>query len=221
MDMARTRSDRPAHGKPFRRHDGAPHRRAWLPAVFLCLLAGSAGAQDARVHRCIGANGEPTFSDRPCEPTREMPATPSEPAQPEGALPPPGSGAGFTHTCPRSVDELRTRALAAFAARSSLSLSGLFLWDGFGQGSALAPLRDLARLIDEPLISIDIDAYAHHPQRDDYPDRYPDRYSDRREERMELVFVTVGEQERQVPYESVRRFEVIESAGCWWLLPAY
>jgi hypothetical protein len=181
------------------------------------MAATSAAAQDPRVHRCIGANGEPTFSDRKCEPSREMPAGQTDLPQAEDERPVAGRDAGFAHTCPRSVEELRQRTMAAFAARSSLSLSGLFLWEGFGQGSALAPLRELARLIDEPLISIDIDAYSRDPQRDDYGDAYRER----RDGLLELVVVTVGEQERQIPYESIRRFEVIESAGCWWLLPTY
>ena len=209
MSMACTRSDRPAQGKR-RRLPG----RIWLAGLALCFAAATGMAQDPRIHRCIGANGEPTFSDRKCEPSREMPAT--DPAQPssDSRMPLTAIAPAIARTCPRSAGDLRDRAAAAFAARSSVSLSGLFLWDGFGQGSAMAPLRELAALVAEPLVSIEIDSFASYPQ----DDTYDDEYGKRNDDLLELVIATVGEQERQVPYESIRRFEVVESAGCWWLL---
>ena len=78
----------------------------------------------------------------------------------------------------------------------------------------MAPLRELATLVAEPLVSIEIDSFAGYPQ----DDTYDDEYGKRNDDLLELVIATVGEQERQVPYESIRRFEVVESAGCWWLL---
>ena len=82
----------------------------------------------------------------------------------------------------------------------------------------MAPLRELAALVTEPLVSIEIDSFARNPHYDPYYDDYRERARDRDAESLELVVITVGEQARQVPYESIRRFEIVESAGCWWLL---
>ena len=211
--MTCTRSDRPSQGK----HGlctGDAWRKTGLLGLVLCIVAANCLAQDTRIHRCIGANGEPTFSDRECGPSHELPTTESGPSTPGSQAPLPGVNPAVARSCPRSVEDLRDRAIAAFAARSGVSLSGLFLWDGFGQGSALAPLRDLAALIAEPLISIEIDSFAGYLQ----GDIGDDEHNRRNDALLELVIATVGEQERQVPYESIRRFEVVESAGCWWLL---
>jgi hypothetical protein len=121
----------------------------------------------------------------------------------------------MTQTCPTSPEDLRDRVEAAFLANSPVGLSGLFLWDGFGGASAIAPLRELASLTAEPLVSIDIESYARYPDRDRYY-----RRGGREEPALafELVIRTVAEQGRQVPYEATSRFEMNENLRCWWLL---
>ncbi|HMM66419.1 MAG TPA: hypothetical protein PKC03_05720 [Dokdonella sp.] len=119
-----------------------------------------------------------------------------------------------TQTCARSPEDLRARVAAAFVAKNGVGLSGLFLWDGFGQGSAMAPLRDLATLIGEPLVSVDIESYARFRDRDRYYDPRRDSPADAQ---LEMVIRTVAEQERHVPYEATSRFGLVESGGCWWL----
>lgn len=186
-----------------------------LGLLLLLALSGIVHAQGARVHRCIGENGEPTFSDRKCTALKATPA----PAQAADAPAQPGSRdaarAVITQTCAVSPQDLRERAAAAFAATNAVGFSGLFLWDGFGQGSSIAPLRELAVLIREPLIAIDLESSPRFRARDRY--RYGDAHSDD-EALYELVIRTVGARERNVPFESIRHYELTGSRGCWWLL---
>ena len=209
--MSDTRADRIARGKPPRR-EICLRLKPFLLLLAILLPSDRALAQAGRIHRCIGDNGEPTYSDRKCE--RPAP-TPAEELNP-------GTVAADSHfsqrpgtqTCPTSPEDLRNRAVNAFNARNGVGLSGLFLWDGYGQGSSLTPLRELAHLMSGALISIDLDsasAYIDDQRYSELP-RRPDDVAD-----VELVVRTVAEQERQVPYESVSRFGLIEQSGCWWL----
>jgi len=194
------------------------------PCLLLALiLSGTASAQSGRIHRCIGENGEPTFSDRKCEPSAAAaPAPPGVPSASTSESSPalrgipalPGAPA-VTQTCPISPEDLRDRVEAAFQAKNAVGLSGLFLWDGFGGASAIAPLRELAGLIAEPVVSIEIDSYARYPERDRY---YRRGGAEDPGLVFELVIRTVAEHERRVPYEATSRFEMAENLGCWWLL---
>lgn len=121
----------------------------------------------------------------------------------------------ITQTCAISAEDLRDRVVSAFASANGVSFSGLFLWDGFGQGSAIAALRDLADLIHEPLLSIDLDSTVQFREHDQFRD-LDERYAG--DEVDELLIRTVGHQERDVPFESIRRYAVKERGGCWWLL---
>jgi len=78
----------------------------------------------------------------------------------------------------------------------------------------MAPLKELATMLGEPLISVELDSYAEDP------DVVPSSSSRIRQTNAmahELVIKTMAEQERRVPYEAIRRFEMAESQGCWWL----
>lgn len=216
--MAGNRSDRNAQGKHCLPGICLRLKPSWLLLALLVPLH-SALAQDARIHRCIGENGEPTFSDSKCTgmATRADPATPPSGA-PSASPAPSWRGPATTQTCARSPEDLRARVAAAFAARNGVGLSGLFLWNGFGQGSAVAPLRDLAALIAEPLVSVEIDSYARYDEGDRYSDR---AYEPMDDAPLEMVIRTVAEQERRVPYEATSRYGLVELGGCWWLQLPY
>ena len=186
----------------------------------LLIVYGMANAQDGRIHRCIGENGEPTFSDQKCSALKSN-VTPEPSVDAAGqagvdsvqwANP---ATPSITQTCAISAEHLRDRVAHAFRSANAVELSGLFLWDGYGQGSAIAPLRDLATWVREPLLSIDVDSTMQFPEPDQYQ-RRDERYEG--DALFELVIRTVGEQQHNVPFESVRRYEMREQAGCWWLL---
>ena len=219
--MGHTRAERRVRGKRLM----ARKCLQLKPCLILLALSlgGIAWAQSGRIHRCIGENGEPTFSDRKCEPgSAAASAPPGAPSSSTGESSPalggspvlPGAPA-VTQTCPISPEDLRDRVEAAFQAKNAVGLSGLFLWDGFGGASAIAPLRELAGLIAEPVVSIEIDSYARYPERDRY---YRRGGAEDPGLVFELVIRTVAEHERRVPYEATSRFEMAENLGCWWLL---
>ena len=216
VNMYSTRADRSEHGKPILRGIYLHLKPAVLLIMQLALSA-VACAQDDNIHRCIGANGEPTFSDQKCAQSGLSIAPPKADTEiqvEDPYLPSMSEPITTTQTCATSPEDLRERALAAFEASSGVGFSGLFLWDGYGYGSSVAPLKDLASLLGEPLISIELDSYAnvpavvHSPRSRTIP---PISSSH------ELVVHTMAEGERRVPFEAVRRFELSESRGCWWL----
>ena len=212
--MGDTRAERRVRGKRWLARQCLQLKPSLM--LLALILSGTAWGQSGRIHRCIGENGEPTFSDRRCaQPSQAAPANPGQASttttDSTGARP---GAAAVTQTCPTSPEDLRDRVEAAFLAKNPVGLSGLFLWDGFGGASAIAPLRELASLIAEPLVSIEIESYALYPERDHYYGRGG------REDpglAFELVIHTVAEKDRQVPYEAVSRFEMAENLGCWWL----
>ena len=186
----------------------------------LLVACGFAHAQDGRIHRCIGENGEPTFSDQKCSTLKatiapEVPARAADQTGSSAIFTSQSSAPTITQTCAISAEDLRDRVAGAFQTANAVGFSGLFLWDGFGQGSAIEPLRDLAALIREPLISINLDSTLQFREPDQYRPRN-ERYEG--DALYEIVIRTVGEQERNVPFESVRHYEMREQAGCWWLL---
>lgn len=218
-NMSNTRSEPNNQGKHLFTLQSLHLKPSWM-LLALSMVSGMANAQDGRIYRCIGENGEPTFSDQKCSALNANVAperSASTPDQTGLNSPSTGQqiGPSITQTCATSAEDLRGRVASAFRSANSVGFSGLFLWDGFGQGSAIAPLRDLATLVRQPLLSIDVDSTMQF--------REPDQ-DRRRQERnegdalFELVIRTVGEQERNVPFESVRRYEMREQAGCWWLL---
>jgi len=196
-------------------HD-KPSMRAWCLALCLLPLAvlsvERAHAQQPAIHRCIGADGEPTFSDKEC--VRSMPAPAADAVAGSRNLPLPETTVLPTQTCPVSAEDLLQRARAMFNAEQAVAFSGLILWDGMGQGSSIAALRELAILVSEPLLSMELeyDAWANFPQ-----SRQP-RLGRESPPAPSLVVRTVSEHDNQVPHESVVRFDVTDANGCWWLL---
>ena len=194
VDMARTRPDRRPDGK----------RRGCLrlqPCLLLaCLVATPAFAQDG-IRRCIGNNGEPVFSDRPCTP----PPTRERTDDYGYALP----AAPLTQTCATSPLDLRDRVAAAFDARNAIALSGLVLWDGHSRGDATNMLREFARLVDEPLIAIDVDRAATGYEDPRRSGSYPAADV--------MLNIRTARDLDHVPQEASTPFDLVDQRGCWWL----
>ncbi len=214
-----TRAEQIGQGKHLLARRCLHAKPSWLLLILL-VLCGIGHAQSGRVHRCIGENGEPTFSDRKCgaltaAPAEESPATSPAQSGDANAKATDSTTPPITRTCAVSPQDLRERVAAEFASANAIGFSGLFLWDGFGQGSALAPLRELAALIREPLLSIDLGSSPQHAIGDRYGHQNAHRDD---EELLELVIRSVGQQERNLPFESIRHYQLHEQSGCWWLL---
>ena len=201
VDMTRTRPDRPDQGKPSLRFDCLRLQPLHIGLLSIA-IAGTCDAQES-IRRCIGSNGEPVFSDQPCNAIapRDAAGTATAPAT-----------ATRTHTCAISATELRERVADAFAARNALAFSGLLLWDGYRRGEATPLLQDLARLVVEPLVAIEIDGDA---RRSGFAD---ESRRDAARSPWSLTIRTARDLDR-VPHEAQTRFALADHGGCWWLLP--
>lgn len=166
-----------------------------LVGMLALCLASQAHAQDPVIRRCIGANGEPTFTDQPCTtiaPRGEQGVFGSTPTTP------------ITQTCATSSEQLRERVIDAFSSRNAIALSGLFLWDGYRGRSSTSHLQELARLVVEPLIAIDVETFTDTSQ-----DHSPMSSS--------LIIRSARDLDR-VPVEAVTTLLVSRQGGCTWLV---
>ena len=105
--------------------------------------------------------------------------------------------------------ELRDRVAAAFDARNAVALSGLVLWTGHSRGEASSVLAEIAKLVEEPLVAIELDRAAIGF---DDPYRMPAR------DAPDVVLtVRTARDLDHVPHEARTAFELADQSGCWWL----
>jgi hypothetical protein len=189
-------------------------------AALLCLLlfvCTAPAAAQTEIHRCIGADGNPLFTDQPCaalQATSVNPAPASSgnaPAEPPPAL------------CAANLHALRQSVIDAFANRDANRLAGLMLWGGYGRGAAIADIRSLGALMKQPLLDVSpagdpapgdeappapASANSTGPFAPDPPDAAPAAGN-------QLVLHTAGNAGSGTPREL--RFDVVRRAGCLWL----
>ena len=148
---------------------------------------------DSDIHRCVGEDGVPIFTDRSCDElgARERTAPFDKPetlARPSPA-----------RDCAREIETLQTQLRAALEARDINHLSGLYHWQDATSHTAervLPRLEVIARrrLVEIELESVEIDG-VDHPAR-----LWLDQYDPER------------------PGETVyTSFNLIMNSGCWWL----
>ncbi|MFC4528754.1 DUF4124 domain-containing protein [Dyella halodurans] len=122
--------------------------------LLLFLLPMGAAAQEG-IHRCVGADGNPLFTDQPCAALQATPmadaaaagaTTHANPPQ-EPAIPPP-------LLCAASVPELRQSVIDAFSRHDPNRLAGLMLWSGYGRGAVVADIRSLSELMQHTLLDV-------------------------------------------------------------------
>lgn len=125
----------------------------WL-LLMLFVLPLSALAQDG-IHHCIGADGNPLFTDQTCAALNARPvaAPPASTPAPQGNLVP-TAATPAPISCATTVAELRQGMLQAFAARNPNRLAGLMLWNGYGRDAVVADIRSLGSLMQRPLLDI-------------------------------------------------------------------
>jgi len=189
-------------------------KRACL-CLLLLLLPIHAMAQDAGIHRCIGADGNPLFTDQPCAalqatPVNPPPATPRPSTAMEAS--PLGTAAPPPVSCATSVAELRQGMTDAFAARDPNRLAGLMIWNGYGRDAVVASIRSLGTLMQRPLLDIGSGGDGDDPPAPsgDGGDTAPPRPASD-----ELIVHTASNDGSGVPRET--RFSVVRRSGCLWL----
>jgi hypothetical protein len=155
------------------------------------------------VHRCIGGDGQPVFTDQPCAALNASPAVPpptSKAQATQAAVAPPSLCAG-------SLDALRQGVIDAFASRDPNRLAALMLWGGYGKQSAVTQIQDLGQLMKRPLLGVtgEDDPDAGAP---------PDEDEARGPALVIRTAVNDGSGSAQQT-----RFAIARRSGCLWLLP--
>ena len=195
--------------------------------LLLLLLPISAAAQEG-IHRCVGPDGNPVFTDQPCAALQATPV--ADPA-----------AAGATHAstpqelpvpppvlCASSVPELRQSVIDAFGRHDPNRLAALMLWAGYGHEAVVADIRSLGELMQRPLLDVG-EAY-------DEPAPAPAQSSDMGNlERSldstgvsappaapspppadrQIVVRTAANDGSGLPHET--HFSVVRRSGCLWL----
>lgn len=183
-----------------------------LLVVMIPLLCIARGAQ-AQIHRCLGARGEPVFTDQPCG-SAELGVNVSSGtlagSEQTGTADAAANSGGIriAATCPHSPQEVRDRINIAFNDDNPNALAGLFDWRGFSHRSADARLRDLSRWLKQPLAGVQFSGAADpsgaRPDDLDYAPGSPSG-------------VTVLTQSSGGFAPDVRSFAMTQRGGCWWL----
>ncbi len=180
----------------------------WL---FLLAWAMPAAAQNP-IHRCIGSNGGPVFTDQPCD---AMQATSVHAAtrplnDVASSEPPP-------QLCAPSLADLRKSVIDAFADHDPNRLAGLMLWGGYGRGAAIADIRSLAALMRHPLLDLG-------PSEDPAPaSSAGDPFATEAAPApapsgTQLILHVTGSAADGSPREL--RFDIVRRSGCLWLRTA-
>ncbi|MGN6313097.1 MAG: hypothetical protein ACTHMO_04965 [Rhodanobacteraceae bacterium] len=171
-------------------------------APLLCIAPGAI----AQIHHCIGAQGEPVFTDRPCG-SAELAAT-----IPDGKLDRITQAGAVdvrtAATCPHSPQQVRERIDVAFNDDNPNTLAGLFDWRGFSRRSANAKLKEFSRWLKHPFVGVEFsgpaDPSGARPEDADYS---PDDPSG-------LVVLT---QSPGSAAPEARSFGMTARGDCWWL----
>jgi len=190
-----------------------------LPWFFLFVWAMPAVAQNP-IHRCIGANGNPLFTDQPCAALQATPLNPvARPRDDSHSVEPPPI------LCAANLGELKQSVIEAFASHDANRMAGLMLWNGYGHAAAVADIRALHAQMRQPLLDLgptDAPAPASSDlappaAADSSADPFaavptppaPPPVSD------QLVLHTAGNDGSGSPHEL--RFNIVRHAGCLWL----
>jgi hypothetical protein len=182
----------------------------WLPALLWLVLIVWAipGTAQTAIHRCIGANGNPLFTDQTCA---ALQATPIHPAPV-----PSGSNHPLTEPppilCAANFKELRQSVVDAFANRNANRMAGLMLWSGYGSDAAVADIRSLNALMQQSLLDV---GPPDDPATTGTDAPAPDAQPATPPAGDQLVLHTTGIDGDGNPHE--RRYDIVRRAGCLWL----
>lgn len=195
--------------------------------LLLLLLPMSAAAQEG-IHRCVGADGNPVFTDQPCAALQATPVADAAVAKTSNAIPPQEQAIAPPVLCAASVPELRQSVLDAFSRRDPNRLAGLMLWSGHGRAAVVADIRSMSELMQRPLLDVGDTSEEEAPA----PSRSSDLGSLERSldpaaasapsappapppADRQIVVRTAANDGSGVPHET--HYAVVRRSGCLWL----
>ena len=177
--------------------------------ISLWLLTGfGPAAAQTTIHRCVGANGGPVFTDQPCSalgatsPVRSVTATASL-----------ASPAPVT-LCAADTRQLKQVVIEAFADHDANRLAGVMLWGGYEAPAAIADIRALQQAMREPWLGL-----RTEPAADVDPAAAGTSATPPAEDAQAPTALVV--ETRAVDGNGgthTLRFDVVRRAGCLWLL---
>ncbi len=187
-----------------------PTALPWLFLLgFLLFVRVTSVAAQNPIHRCIGANGSPVFTDQPCDSMQATSVTAvakaADTTEPASPLP---------VTCATGIGQLRQSVIDAFASHDANRLAGLMLWGGYDSSAVVADIRSLAALMRYPLLDLGPGdnpapgASAADPFAPDPPPAAPGPAR-------QLVLHVAGNDADGSPREL--RFDIVRRSGCLWL----
>jgi len=179
--------------------------RPLLALVFLFALAGMLPvAAQTVIHRCVGADGNPVFTDQPCATLDATPVTRSPATLPAAGPPAP------VMLCASNASQLKRVVIEAFAERDANRLAAVMLWGGYGAHAAVTDIRALQNIMRQPLLSL-----STEPAGEDGGD-LPAASSSSAPPIPTALTVDTGAGDDPDGVQ-VLRFDVLQRAGCLWL----
>jgi hypothetical protein len=181
--------------------------RHLLALVFLFALAGTVPvAAQTAIHRCVGANGNPVFTDQPCATLDATPVMRSPTASPAAGPPAP------VMLCASNASQLKRVVIEAFAERDANRLAAVMLWGGYGTHAAVTDIRALQGIMRRPLLSLTAEPAGE--EEGDLP--VPSGSAPERAPVPTMLVVNTGATGDPEGVQALR-FDVIQRAGCLWL----
>jgi hypothetical protein len=188
--------------------------RHTLFLLLLLLIPACVHAQ-GDIHRCVGADGIPVFTDRVCADVNAAPVL-SAPAPAISAHASAIPSQPPAVTCAADMEQLKQAVIDAFAERNPNRLAGVTLWNGDGKEEVVAGIRYFTRLMSRPLIEVksasagDDDSNASALSLSASPKPAPARIQ-------ALIVRTESDDGSGANQEA--RFDVVHRSGCVWLRP--
>jgi hypothetical protein len=179
-----------------------------MPRVFvflLLLLAVPVCHAQTAIHHCVSADGTPGFTDQPCS---------SLQSRKVGAVP-----AQTSHACSATRKALRQRVASAFTRHDANALAGLMLWQGYTDAGALREVAHFQQLMRRPLLEVTDDSPADSASVPATPLPWPAQTSSTNVPALPRASLEVHLGGVQPDNPGPLHFDVIFSAGCFWLLP--
>jgi hypothetical protein len=206
-----------------------------LIAVLMVALAWPAPASAQSIRRCVDAEGNSLFTDRPCSVMNAVPK--QAPPEAVGNFAGQDSAGGFRggfsdqggsspRGCARRPEELLDRVRSALESRDVNRLASHYHWTGTGSGSGKQLMDTLERIAAQALLSVELvypDAPPELPAQpqDPYavgpfvPNPYhPPAATAAAPPRHIRVLQMRSDQAEQATSTT---FQLRRNAGCWWI----